>query len=240
MHAALLIADLHLSRERPATLDLFRRFLRDAAAQAKRLYILGDLFDAWIGDDDPQWNDVIEWLATLSRDGTQVFFQHGNRDFLLGKRFLAATGGQLLSEEALVALPSGQTLLMHGDTLCSDDTNYQQAKRLLRDPDFISDFLSKPLNERRVIAEMYRKRSGETTSLLADDIMDVNLDTVDDALRRHGATTLIHGHTHRAARHDFDLDGKPAVRWVLPEWHEERAGYLRSTASGIRSHDLHL
>ncbi len=240
MCAVLLISDLHLSPERPATLSLFQRFLRDEAARAEQLYILGDLFDAWIGDDDPQWSDVIQWLAALSHAGTRVFFQHGNRDFLLGERFAEATGGRLLAEEALVDLPSGRTLLMHGDTLCTDDTHYQQARTQLRNPDFISDFLSKPLNERRVIAEMYRKRSGEATSLLADDIMDVNADAVGDAMRRHHATTLIHGHTHRAARHDFALDGKPAVRWVLPEWRRERAAYLRSSTTGIQSHDIHL
>ncbi len=238
MRTALLISDLHLSRERPATLALLRRFLRDEATRAEQLYILGDLFDAWIGDDDPEWNDVIGWLAALSRAGTQVLFQHGNRDFLLGQRFVEATGGQLLAEEALVDLPSGPALLMHGDTLCRDDTQYQQARKLLRNSDFISEFLSKPLSERRIIAEDYRKRSGEATSLLADDIMDVNADAVADAFHRHHATTLIHGHTHRAAQHAFELDGKPAVRWVLPEWREERAGYLRSTATGIQSHDF--
>ncbi len=234
MPQALLIADLHLSSERPETTERFLRFLRGQAAGVEALYILGDLFDSWVGDDDPAGDAISEALRALTDGGTRLWLQHGNRDFLIGADFLRRAGATLLAEEAPAELPSGIALLMHGDTLCTDDLPYQQARKQLRNPGFIADFLSKPLEERKILAREYRRRSGEATSLQAADLMDVNTGAVADALRRHGVTTLIHGHTHRPGHHPFLLDGRPANRWVLPEWHADQGGCLRADDNGLR------
>ena len=228
MSEQLFIADLHLSAERPDTLALFLRFLRERAPRADALYILGDLFEAWIGDDDDSTLavQVRAGLKALSDSGTQVYIQHGNRDFLIGEAFLAASGAQLLDEATVVDLDGQPTLLMHGDLLCSDDVEYQQARLMLRSPAFIQDFLSRPLAERAALAAEYRKRSGEATSLKAEDIMDVNDGTVVDTLHQHGVTRLIHGHTHRPAEHQHSVNGQDAQRWVLAEWHPDHAEAL--------------
>ena len=228
MSEQLFIADLHLSAERPDTLALFLRFLSERASQADALYILGDLFDAWIGDDDDSAlaEQVRTALSNLTHGGTALYIQHGNRDFLLGEDFLNATGARLLDETAVVDLDGQPTLLMHGDLLCSDDNDYQQARLMLRSPAFIQDFLSRPLAERAALAAEYRKRSGEATSLKAEDIMDVNPLTVADYLRHHDVLRLIHGHTHRPGQHEHDVAGRVAERWVLGEWHPDHGETL--------------
>lgn len=228
MSEQLFIADLHLSAERPDTLALFLRFLTERAPRAQRLYVLGDLFDAWIGDDDDSdmARRVRAGLKALTESGTAVYIQHGNRDFLIGDAFLAATGARLLEETVVVDLAGHPTLLMHGDLLCTDDVDYQQARHMLRDPAFIADFLSRPLAERAALAAQYREKSGEATSLKAQDIMDVNEATVVGYLRRHQATRLIHGHTHRPGVHALQVDGQAAERWVLSEWHAQHGEAL--------------
>jgi len=233
----LLISDLHLSADCMQTVQLFQRFLQETAAQADALFILGDLFDAWIGDDNnaEPWPAVRHQLASLTAAGTEVFVQHGNRDFLLGDDFCRHTGVQLLAEEAVIDLFGTPTLLMHGDTLCTDDLAYQQARLFLRNPNFIADFLAKPLAERAAIAVEYRQRSGEATSLLASDIMDVNQQAVLNVMRQHGVTRLIHGHTHRQGQHQVDLDGMTAERIVLGEWHPDHGMALEVTADGIKT-----
>jgi UDP-2,3-diacylglucosamine hydrolase len=230
----LLISDLHLSQARPGTVDLFLRFLREQACRAGALYILGDLFDAWIGDDNtlPPAPQVIHALRQVSDAGCQLRLMHGNRDFLLGEDFARATGARLLPDPCVVELgagePGGQpTLLMHGDLLCSDDLEYQQARRLLRSPEFIRDFLSRSIEERVQLAAEYRRRSGEVISLKSADIMDVNQQTVERYMREHRVRQLIHGHTHRPALHEFQLDGEPAQRYVLADWHEQSGSCLR-------------
>lgn len=235
MTETLFISDLHLSADHPGTVALFLGFCRERAAGATALYVLGDLFDAWIGDDNdaPPYPDIRAALRTLTDNGTPVYLQHGNRDFLVGERFCTRTGVQLLPEEAVVDLHGSRMLLMHGDTLCTDDLAYQQARRTLRDPAFVEAFLSRPLDERAAIAADYRRRSGEATSLLAADIMDVNQAAVEAAMRRHGVTRLVHGHTHRAAWHRFTRDGRALERIVLGEWHPDRGPYLRVTDEGI-------
>ncbi len=235
MKRTLFISDLHLAPERPATIGLFLDFLRGPAADAAVLYILGDLFDAWIGDDleTPEIAGIQCALRACADGGTRLWLMHGNRDFLLGERFCAASGCELLDDPARVTLDDGPALLMHGDLLCSDDLAYQQARRTLRDPAFIQDFLSRPIPERLALAADYRRRSGETTAATAADIMDVNQRTVEQTLREQGVRRLIHGHTHRPGHHRFTLDGKPAERWVLPQWSETRGGYLAATADGI-------
>jgi UDP-2,3-diacylglucosamine hydrolase len=238
MHEAgeiLFIADLHLSARQPQLLDLFITFTRDRAAGAAALYILGDLFDAWIGDDqdDPASRAVREALAALSSKGTTIAIQHGNRDFLVGGAFCDASGAALIPDEHVVELCGERTLLMHGDTLCTDDTAYQQARRQLRDPAFIDDFLARPMEERVAIASRYRKMSGEATSLLAADIMDVNQQAVVTAMQRHDVTRLIHGHTHRQAIHHFESEGRQYERIVLGDWNESGGMLLTATSDGI-------
>jgi UDP-2,3-diacylglucosamine hydrolase len=231
----LLISDLHLAAERPRTLELFLRFARERAARARTLYVLGDLFDAWIGDDDDSALAVAVRgaLRALADAGVRIRFQAGNRDFLVGERFAAATGVELLPEAAVVDLAGQPTLLMHGDLLCTDDVDYQQARRLLRSPPFVADFLARPIAARVAIAAEYRRRSGEATSLKAEDIMDVNAAAVVDAMRAHGVRRLVHGHTHRPGRHALAVDEAPAERIVLAQWHEDGGECLRCDADGI-------
>jgi UDP-2,3-diacylglucosamine hydrolase len=230
----LFLSDLHLTAEGPAILDRLLRFLDGPAREAKDLYILGDLFDVWIGDDDqrPPIPQVAAALLALRRQGVGLFLLHGNRDFLLGDGFCRRSGGTLLADPSLIQLAGQPTLLMHGDLLCSDDLQYQQARRHLRNPAVIADFLGRPLEERATLAALYRRQSGEATSLKAEAIMDANPQTVLDFLRRHGARRLIHGHTHRAACHHLMLDGAAAQRIVLPDWREDAGGYLRVEEDG--------
>ena len=237
MTETLLISDLHLSGDYADTVALFLSFCRERAAGADALYVLGDLFDAWIGDDNdaPPYPEVRAALKVLTRSGTQVYLQHGNRDFLLGEAFCARTGAALLPEEAVVALYGTTMLLMHGDTLCTDDVAYQQARRALRDPAFIREFLARPLTQRAAIAAEYRRQSGEATSLLAADIMDVNQTAVETVMADHGVTRLVHGHTHREARHRFLRNGHTMERIVLGEWHPDRGPFLRVSPDGIES-----
>ena len=236
----LFISDLHLAVERPRVVELFLRFTGQRARQAEALYILGDLFDAWIGDDDDGElaTAVRQALRELTAAGVGVFFQGGNRDFLIGTRFAEATGIRLLPDYAVVDLPGVPTLLTHGDLLCTDDLDYQQARLMLRNPAFVADFLAKPLPARGALAAEYRRRSGEATSLKAEDIMDVNADTVAQTMRRHGVRRLIHGHTHRPALHAMTLDGEPAERIVLAEWNEDAGQCVSVTRDGIKVEEV--
>jgi UDP-2,3-diacylglucosamine hydrolase len=237
---SIFISDLHLSPERPETVGLFLRFLSRRAPSAHGLYILGDLFDTWIGDDDdtPPYPAVITALRQLSDSGTRLYFQHGNRDFLVGRRFARASGCTLLRDPMRMDLCGTPTLLMHGDLLCTDDIAYQRFRRYARNPLLTRLFQLRSLEARRAIAADYRMRSGAATAAKPAEIMDVNQGAVERCLRRFGARQLIHGHTHRPARHDFLLDGAPATRWVLPEWQGDRGGALYADAQGIRVEEL--
>jgi UDP-2,3-diacylglucosamine hydrolase len=235
--AVLFISDLHLSPAQPAVQDCFLAFLEDQARTARALYILGDLFDAWLGDDDL----ASPWPATLAAElrrlgefGVDLFVMHGNRDFLLGERFLAATGAHLLPDPTSIDLHGIPTLLSHGDALCTDDLAYQHFRTLVRDPDWRRAFLAKPLAERRVLAAQLREQSETAKAGKTMASMDVNLETVRDLLRRHGCHRLIHGHTHLPARHDLHLDGHAGERWVLPDWHARAGGYLRCAEDGCQ------
>ena len=236
----LFISDLHLSPEQPQVVDAFIDFTRQCAPRAEALYILGDLFDAWIGDDNDQspYPAIRDALSALSRQGTTIYLQHGNRDFLLGETFCNQCSAELIGEEHVIDLYGQRTLLMHGDTLCTDDIAYQQARQQLRNQAFIAAFLAKSLDERRVITAEYRKMSGEATSLLADDIMDVNQQAVIDVMQKHRVNRLIHGHTHRQARHQFEMNGNSAERIVLGEWHADRGMLLSATHDGLREEQL--
>ncbi|MCB1867446.1 MAG: UDP-2,3-diacylglucosamine diphosphatase [Gammaproteobacteria bacterium] len=234
----LFISDLHLSPERPGTTSLLLRFLRERAVHGSSLFILGDLFDAWVGDDDrrPPIPEILAAMKQLTDVGTRLFFIAGNRDFLVGDAFVKATGCHLLPDTHLIELAGTQALLMHGDLLCSDDRDYQQLRGQLRSPAFIGEFLSKPLEQRIALATEYRKRSGEAVSLKAADIVDANQSTVENYLRDAQALLLIHGHTHRPANHRFRLDGADAVRVVLPEWQAYCGGYLSVCGNSISRH----
>ena len=231
----LVISDLHLATDRPQATALFLRFARERARRAEALYILGDLFDAWIGDDDdgPLAVAVRQALHELSGCGVRVYFQGGNRDFLVGARFADETGIRLLPDYAVVDLYGTPTLLTHGDLLCTGDVDYQQARVMLRNPAFVADFLGKPLPARAALAAEYRRRSGEATSLKAEDIMDVNADTVVKEMRAHGVRHLIHGHTHRPAIHALQIDDEPAERVVLGEWHDDEGQCVAVTRNGV-------
>jgi UDP-2,3-diacylglucosamine hydrolase len=235
MTETLFISDLHLSREHPATLALALRFFDQVASRADRLYILGDLFDVWLGDDDitPPIPEFSAALVRLSEQGTHVYLMHGNRDFLLGEKFCQATGCTLLPDPSVIELEGERALLMHGDLLCTDDHGYQEARQKLRSPETIAYLLSRSLAERAAMAADMRRRSGEATSLLAEEIMDVNETAVREQLLQHHARLLIHGHTHRPAIHTFELEEKPARRIVLAEWTDEGGSYLRVGAGGL-------
>jgi UDP-2,3-diacylglucosamine hydrolase len=238
--AALFISDLHLAAERPAVNERFFDFLREQAARAERLFILGDLFKYWIGDDeleaadgDPLARSVADALAALSGRGVSVALMHGNRDFLIGRRFCAATGARLLEDPTVEKIGGVRTLLMHGDTLCTDDLDYQAWRRTARSRAWQDGFLAKPLAERRREVLGMRARSKEVVGAKPADIMDVNDGAVREALRAHGLTRLVHGHTHRPARHALEVDGRRCERWVLPDWYE-RGGYLAVDDTGPR------
>lgn len=232
----LFISDLHLSGDRPETVRLFLRFLRDDAAHASHLYILGDLFDVWIGDDDdrPPIPEVAAALRRLTDAGTWLGLMHGNRDFLLGEVFCRATGGELLADPTRRILQGIPTLLMHGDLLCTDDAAYLAFRRQVRDAGFQQQFLALPLEARREKAREYRAMSGEANALKPERIMDVNAQAVSETLRQQQATRLIHGHTHRPGDHRFTLDGRPVTRHVLGDWRDEGAEILCLDETGLR------
>ena len=227
----LFISDLHLSPERPATVRLFLAFLNGRARRAGRLFILGDLFDTWIGDDDdtPPYPEIRDTLRELTAAGTDCALMHGNRDFLIGRTFCRDAGCTLLRDPTRLEFDAEPTLLMHGDLLCTDDLAYLRFRRRIRNPLVTRLFLWKSLASRRQVAADYRRRSGAATADKPADIMDVNSGTVADYLRRYHATRLVHGHTHRPAEHDLLVDQKPAHRSVLAEWHTSRGEVLVHT-----------
>ncbi|RZU97999.1 UDP-2,3-diacylglucosamine diphosphatase [Spiribacter vilamensis] len=218
----LFIADLHLDTDRPAATRAFLRFLETTAAEAAALFILGDLFEAWVGDDArPSDDPVAPALATLSARGTPVYLMHGNRDFLIGTDFCRAAQAQLLAEPTVVAIDGEAVLLEHGDALCTDDVAYQAFRRQVRDQDWQRTFLAQPVDRRIEQARDLRRRSGEAMAGKTARIMDVNADTVDQRLRDWGVRHLIHGHTHRPAIHQLTVDDHPGTRVVLGDWFEQ-------------------
>jgi UDP-2,3-diacylglucosamine hydrolase len=233
---ALFISDLHLSEERAAANERFIAFLEGEARSAGALYILGDFFEYWIGDDDLEapFNAVIAGLLRgLTRSGVPVYLMHGNRDFLLGEGFCRATGAVLLPDPSVVEVQGEKTLLVHGDTLCTDDHDYQAWRRVARSQEWQRDFLARPREERRRMILGLREKSKAVIEAKPADIMDVNDGAVAAALRAHGVRRLVHGHTHRAGRHQHQVDGRPCERWVLPDWYGA-GGYLEVGAGRPR------
>ncbi len=238
----LFIADLHLEPACPARTALLLAFLQQQARSADALYILGDLFEAWIGDDDDAepGPTVAAALRTLTEGGVPVFFLHGNRDFLLGERFAAAAGLRLLPESGVIDLAGEQVLLLHGDTLCIDDQDYQAFRAQVRNPVWQAQMLALSLTQRRALAGQLRESSRQATGQKAAEIMDVNQAEVERIMRWHGVQRLIHGHTHRPAIHDGLLDGQPARRAVLGDWREDQGSVLRCDGFGWRLEPLTL
>lgn len=219
----LFIADLHLDASRPQITELFENYLAsDEVRQADALYILGDLVEAWIGDDDDA--ELPARIAAATRAvreaGVPVYFMAGNRDFLLGEAFAKRAGMTLLDDGVVHDVQGRPTLLMHGDLLCTDDVAYQTVRRQVRTPEWAAQILSMPLEARRAFAAKAREDSKAHTGSTMESIMDVNADAVDEALREAGVTRLIHGHTHRPAVHAMALDGANAERIVLGDWYE--------------------
>ena len=219
----LFISDLHLDDRRPETTALLQQFLQDEAVNADALYILGDLFEFWLGDDVPSKCSV-EVAASLSRladKGVPCYFMHGNRDFLLREDYAKLAGMTLLPEEHVIDLYGEQVLLMHGDSLCTDDIPYQQFRTLVRNPAWQQDFLSKTPQERLQVALQARDASAEHKDNVGMDIMDVNPGEVIAAFERHGVNRMIHGHTHRPATHELEVNGQTVERIVLGDWYTQ-------------------
>ena len=216
----LFISDIHISLEKPEITRRFLAFLSNRAPSAAALYILGDLFDAWIGDDDPTPpnNAIRKHLKQLTDSGTSVYLQQGNRDFLLGKQFSEDTGAILLDEYAVIDLQDTPTLLTHGDLLCTDDLPYQAFRAKSHTREWQRAVLSKPLLLRLLAARWYRVRSYFHKRKKSQDIMDVNQDTVISVMSERHCLRLIHGHTHRPAIHNFEINNQPAQRFVLAAW----------------------
>lgn len=232
----LFISDLHLTPERPAPVALFRRFLDEVAPQAAALYILGDLFDAWVGDDDldrPFPRDVASRLKRLADSGLPVYFMAGNRDFLAGPVLAQATGWTHLADPTVIDLHGRPTLLSHGDAYCTDDQTYQAFRRQVRDARWQADFLAKPLEARRSVARAIRSQSEQAKAEKKPNIMDVNQAAIRAAMEQAGVTRMIHGHTHRPARHALQVHGMERERWVLTDWYET-GGYLACDHAGCR------
>lgn len=234
MPHTLFISDLHLCADRPATTDLFRCFMRDRAPGAESLYILGDLFEYWAGDDDlddPLHRSVAEWLRACASGGTRIYLLHGNRDLLMGQKLATACGATLLQDPTLLALYGVPTLLVHGDTLCTDDTAYQAYRRQAHDPEVQRQFLAQPLAQRKAFIGQLRAHSEHEKQYKSSEIMDVSAAAVADLFRDCGYPRLIHGHTHRRNCHLHSVDNHVCERWVLGDWNET-GNALRCDASG--------
>jgi UDP-2,3-diacylglucosamine hydrolase len=238
--ATLFIADLHLDPSRPAITELFESYLAsDEVRHADALYILGDLVEAWVGDDDDA--DLPRRIATATRAvhdaGVPVYFMAGNRDFLLGETYAQRAGLTLLDDGTVHDLYGQPTVLMHGDLLCTDDVAYQAVRRQVRTPQWQAQILAMPLEARRAFAAKARADSRAHTGATQESIMDVNADAVQQTLRDAGVTRMIHGHTHRPAIHALQLDGRAAQRIVLGDWYEH-GSVLKVTPAGAVLHGL--
>ena len=240
MTFSLFISDLHLAPELPGITKSFQDFVKGPAARAEALYILGDLFEYWIGDDDlsdPFNASVVDALRTLSRSGVAVKLMQGNRDVLLGNDFARACDASLIADPALLDLYGTRTLIMHGDTLCTDDVEYMKWRAKAHDPEFQKRFLAQPIPERKRLILGMRQKSEEHKQGQAPAIMDVATLTVEQVLRESGYPRMIHGHTHRPARHVHVVDGRECERWVLNAWYEQ-GGYLRCDSNGCEALSL--
>ena len=238
--STLFISDLHLCAGRPKSNRSFFGFLEREARDAHALYILGDLFEYWVGDDDladPFNATVVAALSQLAGSGIPIYLMHGNRDFVIGDAFARASRVTLLPDPTVLSLYGQQTLLMHGDTLCTLDNDYQAFRREARSEIWIRKLLRQPLAERKAAIEALRRKSEQEKRGKPAEIMDVAPAEVEATLRRHGYPRLIHGHTHRPARHVHTVDGHVCERWVLADWYQG-GSYLACDESGCRAVQL--
>ena len=220
---SLFISDLHLEGDRPEIGEQFLDFLDDEAADAEALYILGDFFEYWVGDDDPDpyYASIKRSLRAFTDAGVPVYFMHGNRDFMIGADFAAETGVTILPDPCRLELYGRSVLLSHGDALCTDDVEYQQMRAMTRNPEWQATMLAKPLDERLALAKQARTRSQERNKTLSESIMDVNPDAVKRVIAEHDVEILLHGHTHRPGIHGVDVEDRFAKRVVLGDWYEQ-------------------
>jgi UDP-2,3-diacylglucosamine hydrolase len=240
MSHSLLISDLHLSSDHPHSTELFLRFAADIAPKAEALFILGDLFEYWAGDDDlddPFHKRITDTLYELKAYGTRIFIMHGNRDFLMNEKLGSACNATLLDDPTMIDLYGTPTLLTHGDTLCTDDTEYQHFREQVRDSTWQAQFLSQPLAQRKAQIEQLRLQSESQKRGKEMALMDVNIEAVNELLRQNNYPRLIHGHTHRLAKHLHQVDGHACERWVLGDW-DSQASALHCDRSGIRWADI--
>ncbi len=241
MEHCLFISDLHLCDSRPHITNAFIQFLEKTAAKAQALYILGDFFEYWAGDDVIEFGlhqPIINALKNLSTNGVKVFFMAGNRDFLIGEGFARATGLHILPDPSVIMLYGKPVLLSHGDALCTDDVAYLEFRAQVRNTAWQTQFLSQPLATRIATIEQLRIKSEQEKSTKSMQIMDVNAVAVGDCLRRFSYPPLfIHGHTHRPMQHFHTVDGKTCERWVLGDWYEQ-GSYLELSATSCTARKL--
>jgi UDP-2,3-diacylglucosamine hydrolase len=241
MDHSLFISDLHLCDSRPHISQVFQQFLEETAVKAQALYILGDLFEYWAGDDSIKIDALqpnIHALQRLVSSRIPVFFMHGNRDFLIAEGFEKATGFKILPDPSLVTLYGKSVLLSHGDALCTDDIAYQKFRAEVRSKAWQTQFLSQPLAARIVYIEQLREKSEQAKSTKSMQIMDVNAGAVNDLLREFAYPPIfIHGHTHRPKKHVHEIDGNTCERWVLGDWYEQ-GSYLKLDKNGCHAQML--
>lgn len=230
----LFISDLHLEEKRPDIIEAFFDFLNTKACKAESLYILGDFFEAWIGDDEntPLQVSIKDALKKLTNSETQLFIMHGNRDFLMGQLFCEETGATLLSDPAIINLYGENVLLMHGDSLCSHDVEYIKFRKSMRNEEWQSMFLKRTLAERQLVAQQLRTISQAKNKGKTLEIMDVKPEDVVQAIKTANVATLIHGHTHRPAVHELEIEGKTCKRMVLGDW-DKSVWYIEASSSGV-------
>lgn len=236
------ISDLHLCAQRPAITKLFLDLLRREGPHADAFYILGDLFEYWIGDEaasQDEYRPIIDGMRRVADGGTPLYVMHGNRDFLLGAQFERETGCRLIQDPIVVDLYGTGVLLMHGDTLCTDDHEYQAIRQRVRSSEWIEAFLRKSIGERNTLVREFREKSKIVSATKSPEIMDVNQQAVEATLHKHGVRHLIHGHTHRPGQHVFDLAGERAHRDVLGDWYKQ-GSVLRCDAQEWLLQDIPL
>ncbi|MEH6581658.1 MAG: UDP-2,3-diacylglucosamine diphosphatase [Halioglobus sp.] len=236
MSYSVFISDLHLDSSRPDISRALAVFL-DQNRAADSLYILGDIFEAWLGDDDdsPLAREIAELLKSFSSGGCALYLMQGNRDFLLGRDFCQSVGAHLLSDPTVIDLYGEPTLLMHGDSLCTEDSEYQAFRKIARDPQWQAEMLNQSLEERRALAKQLRAMSKDSNSNKAEDIMDVAQDEVSKQMQLHQTRQLVHGHTHRPARHESDS----GTRWVLGDW-DTKGWAIKADTDGLKLYNFDI
>lgn len=222
MNQRIFISDLHLAPERPEIISLFKRFCNDVALHSESLYILGDFVEYWLGDDDEAdgLQPAFDALYRLHEQGTAIYFMHGNRDFLIGEKLARRCGFKIIPDPTLITIQQQDAILMHGDTLCTDDVDYMKFRNMVRNESFIADFLARPLAERQQIARDMRQQSRLAVAEKNPVIMDANQQAIVDIMQLHDVQLLIHGHTHRPAIHELMVGNRACTRIVLGDWYE--------------------